>query len=407
MLYTVLLVTSVGLAQPVASSIDDESVESSSVEQTEQESEGQSVFMWTQDAEVSETDISMLPIQITLQNGIVLIGSMEFQQLLTWTPQSTDPVRFYMDSGAVQEIASEAISSIVQVTTSTQPAIEQETVTKEEVEPVEEEVDEEVVFAPSVGDFSFQNPAASRYLYAPSSIPLQKGQGYTSLKFVFLSGVVGVTDNVTLLVGSTIIPVVSVVGGKYAKQINEKWHVGAGAEVFFLPFASAFDNGSPTAPLSIGFVSATYGDLNSHVTVATGVAYEQLFSNGRINHPIMIAGHKRLSDRLAVVTENWLLMNLDIMADGRSPYTASINSLAFRFIGNRSDDYYIFGQTISSRGYPRATVDFGLVFLNTNESASLDDPVLDTTHYSLYSENVTVGPIPWVDYTWHFGPARR
>ena len=159
--------------------------------------------------------------------------------------------------------------------------------------------------------------------------------------------------------------------------------------------------------MSIGFVSATYGDLNSHVTVATGVAYEQLFSNGRINHPVMVAGHKRLSDRLAVVTENWLLMNLDIMAEGRSPFTASINSVAFRFIGNRSDDYYIFGQTISSRGYPRATVDFGLVFLNTNGSASLYDPVLDTTHYSLYSEPATVGPFPWVDYTWHFGPARR
>ena len=207
-----------------------------SVQQPDESTEGD------QSGQVSESNISMLPVQMTLKNGIVLTGSIEFQQLLTWTPQSTETIRFYMDSGAVQDIGSELISSMVQVTTSPQPSVEQETAPEAVVESVEEEVDEDVVFAPSVGDFSFQNPAASRYLYAPSSIPLQKGQGYTSLKFVFLSGVVGVTDNFTLLVGSTIIPVASVVGGKYAKQINEKWHVGAGAEVFFLPFASAFDN---------------------------------------------------------------------------------------------------------------------------------------------------------------------
>ena len=254
------------------------------------------------------------------------------------------------------EIAGETISSIIQVTTSAQPAADQETVWEEEVESVNKKVESRRLnLFKKVMERSCLHLALviSRFkirrllvICMPSSIPLQKGQGYTSLKFVFVSGVVGVTDNVTLLVGSTLIPVVSVVGGKYAKQIHERLHVGAGAEVFFLPFASAFDNGSPTAPLSIGFVSATYGDLNSHVTVATGVAYEQLFSDGRINH--MVA-YRRLSDRLAVVTENWLLVNLDIMADGRSPYTASINSLAFRFIGNRSDDYNVLGQTISSR----------------------------------------------------------
>ena len=259
-----------------------------------------------------------------------------------------------------------------------------------------------------MGEFSFQNPAASRYLYAPSSIPLQKGQGYVSQKLIFTSGVLGITDNVTLLVGTTVpFPFVSIVGGKFAKQINDKWHVGAGTELFFFPFAGAFDDGTPTIPLGIGFVSATYGDLNSHVTIATGVAYEQVFSNGRVSHPVMVAGHKRLSDRLAVVTENWLLLNLDIMAEGRSPYTASINSLAFRFIGNRSQSYQWFGKTIDSRGYPRATWDFGLVFMNTVDAARLYDPVLDTTHYSLYSDSFTFGPIPWVDYTWHFGPARQ
>ena len=360
------------------------------------------------------------PVLVTmvLKNGVELIGQVEFNQLLMWTPESKDPVQFFLDSGTIQSIPSGNIQSIVQRTAEAESK-EQEPATG--LEPVEtianmtepeiEEVEETTLppgFTPTASGYAFQNPAASRYLYAPSSIPLQKGQGYMSQKLLFTSGVLGVTDNVTLLIGTTVpFPFVSIVGGKYARRINDKWHVGAGAEVFFFPFAGAIDDNSTTVPLSIGFVSGTYGDLDSHVTVATGVIYDQLFSDGGIAHPIMVAGHKRLTDRLAVVTENWMLLNLDIMADGRSPYTASINSLAFRVIGNRNQTYYLFGQTIESRGYPRATWDFGLVFVNFQNPATLNDPVLNTTHYSLYSEAFTFGPIPWVDYTWHFGPERR
>lgn len=408
MLYAILCGASVGFAQPTEPTADDSSLEESQPEQPVEASELKSDGS-TDAVSPSETDISMLPVQLTLNNGIILTGSMEFQQLLIWTPQSTDKIRFYMDSGTLQEISSETISSIVQITHTPEVSVEPDLGSEEIPEQTEAKVVvEDIPFVPSTRGFSFQNPAASRYLYAPSSIPLQQGQGYVSQKLFFTSGVLGVSDNFTLLVGTTIpFPVISIVGGKYAKRINENWHVGAGAEVFFLPFAGAFDNDTPTAPLSIGFVSATYGDLDSHLTFATGVAYEQVFSTGRVSHPVMIAGHKRLSDRLAVVTENWLMLNLDIMADGRSPYTASINSLAFRFIGNRSEKDQWFGRTVASRGYPRATWDFGLVFLNAVDSGTLYDPVLDTTHYSLYAESFMFGPIPWVDYTWHFGPARK
>lgn len=359
------------------------------------------------------------PVLVTmvLKNGVELIGQVEFNQLLMWTPESKDPIQFLLDSGTIQSIPSSNIQSIVQRADEVGPkelepvtALESEETITDTIEPEIEQTDEATSplgFTPTASGYAFQNPAASRYLYAPSSIPLQKGQGYMSQKLLFTSGVLGVTDNVTLLIGTTVpFPFVSIVGGKYARRINDKWHVGAGAEVFFFPFAGAIDD-STTVPLSIGFVSGTYGDLDSHVTVATGVIYDQLFSDGGIAHPVMIAGHKRLTDRLAVVTENWMLLNLDIMADGRSPYTASINSLAFRVIGNRNQTYYLFGQTIESRGYPRATWDFGLVFVNFQNPSTLNDPVLNTTHYSLYSESFTFGPIPWVDYTWHFGPERR
>ena len=408
MTYMVLLCTSLVFANP------DSGVELTS-------NEGASDVIETVEADTLETASALespVLVTMTLKNGVELSGQVEFNQLLTWTPEATEPIQFLLDNGAIQSIPSTNIQSIVQRTPEIEPLESAQPSspdtaknTTDIAQPTAEHTEDlasSTGFTPTASGYSFQNPAASRYLYAPSSIPLQKGQGYMSQKLLFTSGVLGVTDNVTLLIGTTVpFPFVSVVGGKYAKRINDKWHVGAGAEVFFFPFAGSLDDNGTTVPLSIGFVSGTYGDLDTHITVATGVIYDQLFSDGGIAHPVMVAGHKRLTDRLAVVTENWMLLNLDIMADGRSPYTASINSLAFRVIGNRNQTYYLFGQSIESRGYPRATWDFGLVFVNFQNAATLNDPVLDTTHYSLYSETFTFGPIPWVDYTWHFGPERR
>ena len=358
---------------------------------------------------------ALLPVSIRLVNGIVLTGSMNLQDIVTWSPASDAPVSLHLESGTTQSIDASQVDAIVQgheasfedtsappkrAEVGVEPSQNQTTGATDDVANLEN---------PSAsGQFSFINPAASRYLYAPSSIPLQQGQGYVSQKILFTSLAFGVTDNVTLLMGTLVpIPLISVVGGKYARQINSDWHVAAGAEVFFLPFANTVSSNVPSAPLSIGFVSATYGDLDSHITFATGVMYEQVFSNGNVVHPIMIAGHKRMSDRLAVVTENWILLNPDSLAEQRSPYVGSISSLAFRLVGRRDQTYQVFGQLITDNGYPRYTWDFGLVVVSTSSPATLDDPVMDTTHYSLYSDVFNVGPMPWIDYTWHFGPARR
>ena len=366
---------------------------------------------------VENKDVSeiaaLLPVSLRLVNGIVLTGSMNLQDIVRWSPTSDAPVSLFLESGTTQSIDASQVDAIVQGHDASFDDMDSSTkridVEESQEAPAGANDDVAKLENPSVsGEFSFINPAASRYLYAPSSIPLQQGQGYVSQKILFTSLAFGVTDNVTLLMGTLVpIPLVSVVGGKYARQINSDWHVAAGAEVFFLPFANTVSSNVPSAPLSIGFVSATYGDLDSHITFATGVMYEQIFSNGNVVHPIMIAGHKRMSDRLAVVTENWVLLNPDSLAEQRSPYVGSISSLAFRLVGRRDQTYQVFGQLITDNGYPRYTWDFGLVVVSTSIPSTLYDPVTDTTHYSLYSDVFNVGPMPWIDYTWHFGPARQ
>ena len=359
---------------------------------------------------VDEPGAAKVPVTLKLTNGVVLVGEMEIRQVLYWTPSGEGTVDFYLSQGGLQSIQNSLIADILQGHQDVQADTDTNTNTNMvEKEPSPQEAQSEKpsnIESGYEGKFSFANPAASRYLYAPSSIPLQKEQGYVSQKLLFTSAVYGVTDNVTLLMGTMVpIPFLSVVGGKYARRINDKWHVGAGAEAFFNPFAGSFD--APSVPLSIGFVSATYGDLDSHVTVATGAMYEQLFSDGNITHPVFLSGHKRVSDRLALVSENWVLLNPDALGEQRFPYMGSITSVAFRLVGRRDKTYQILGQMVTDNGYPRYTWDFGLVMLSIADSATLTDPLSGTTHYSIFSESFNFGPIPWIDYTWHFGPARR
>ena len=365
-----------------------------------------------------EHRLGEVSVQIQLHNGVVLTGHVPLQQLVLWSPTSIDVLQFSMN-GQTVELQSNQIASIQQIEIPTDrleitaPVTESSPVIDVGTKPVvESEVSDEYVKGSesmnlNPNGFSFANPAASRYLYAPSSIGLQAGQGYVSQKLLFTSGVYALTDNATMLVGTLVpFPLVSVLGAKVSKTLEPDLHVSAGVESFFLPFSGLTGDGGISVPVTIGYAGVTKGDLDSHISVSTGVIYETIFSNGNFVYPIMVAGHHRMSDRLAIVSENWMMLNTDKIQDGLSPYLASINSVAFRLIGQRDANMQIFGQLISDNGYPRYTWDIGLIVLNGAQSESLIDPITGETYYSKYSSSYGIGPLPWVDYTWHFGPAR-
>ena len=137
-------------------------------------------------------------------------------------------------SGQTGKLQSNQIASIQQVeesrSTPESSPVEAESTDTVNTEPQSEEV---VQSSPeneppivNQNGFSFANPAASRYLYAPSSIGLQAGQGYVSQKLLFTSGVYALTDNATILVGTLVpFPLVSVLGGKVSKTLNPDLHV--------------------------------------------------------------------------------------------------------------------------------------------------------------------------------------
>jgi hypothetical protein len=188
----------------------------------------------------------------------------------------------------------------------------------------------------------------------------------------------------------------TVAGGKISTDISDDLHLSAGSEVFIFPF-----NAEIVA--NINFAGFTYGNLDQHISISSGYITMPVFDTEAI--PIVLSGHIRTSDRFAFVTENWLLLDIDSSGGtsyiDRRPFIA-INSLAIRIIGKRDSNQWwngpIFGLSsqIKSRfftesGYPRITYDYGFIFVYGTESGS----------------PFKFGPIPWLDWTWHFGPARK
>ena len=163
----------------------------------------------------------------------------------------------------------------------------------------------------------------------------------------------------------------------------------------------------------------TYQGIND-VFAVTAPALPSGYLNFDGDHeiPIVLAAHHRISDRLAFVTENWLIIDpgneyeryksSSVTTTGGATQTtettktrmsavgplAGLLSGSVRFIGQRDWEPQTVARGQTTSGYPKSTVDVGLIV-----GVLRDDP-------SRLEYNV-IGPIPWVDWSWHFGPARR
>jgi len=206
------------------------------------------------------------------------------------------------------------------------------------------------------GQIYRRDPNRTRYLYGPSAIGLDAGEGYVSQKeMLFTAAAYGVTDNVTVLAG-TVIPVLfagefmGIVALKLTHTlIEDTLHVAVGSEVFIAGFADV-------GALGFVFGSATYGNDERHFTLTVGKPFQMDADSRELGPAILTAsGTYRLTYRLAAVTENWLVLPDE---DGDILY---FNGLAARFIW---DDW---------------ALDLGGIFVTDFEA-----------------------PIPWLDITYNW-----
>ena len=170
------------------------------------------------------------------------------------------------------------------------------------------------------GEYWFPNPNSTRLFFAPSGQMLKKGEGYFSDYELFFPGIAyGVTDNVTIGGGVSLFPAavedqVYYVTPKIGISVADKVHVAAG--VLFA--------GTKGGTGGIYYGVGTFGDGNASVTLGGGYG----FAGGKIEaKPVgMIGGELRVSRRLGIVTENYLLP----VSDNNFLY-----SFGLRFMGEK------------------------------------------------------------------------
>ncbi len=218
----------------------------------------------------------------------------------------------------------------------------------------------------------------TRLLFSTTGRPLGKGEGYFSDHYVVFPGVsYGITDHFSVSAGFSVIPGTGLseqlfyVAPRIATQFSDRLSVSGG-----VLFARGGDGEDES--LGLGFVMATLGRPEKSLTVGVGAArtvseeYYTTYAGGEwrgdfrnkasYTPVVMVGGTARLSRRIALVSENWLILNDDFKIS-EQPF-----GLGVRFLGDR------------------LTADVGVI---------------------LIGEVIQDGfPVPWLSVTYHFGKSK-
>lgn len=182
------------------------------------------------------------------------------------------------------------------------------------------------------GELWAENPHATRLIFAPTAIPLRKGEGYFSDFWVFLiSSAVGVTDRFTIGGGMSLLPGIDIDENiffllpKYTVVSQPKFKLAVGALAAHVGFGSN-DNGLSTNDRSLGVLYgvATTGSRESNFSLGLGWGY---VGGTLSDRPVVtLGGQHRISRRVALISENWILPFDD---------TDGVVSFGLRFIGEK------------------------------------------------------------------------
>ena len=170
------------------------------------------------------------------------------------------------------------------------------------------------------GQYWFPNPNSTRLFFAPTGKMLKQGEGYFADYELFFPGfAVGVTDYLSIGGGVSILPVgfdeqVYYLTPKIGASLSEKVHLSAGVLMA----------GTSGGTGGIGYGVGTFGDGDASATIGLGYG----FAGGDIqSKPVaMVGGEARVSRRIALVTENYLLPTVD---------NNLVYSFGIRFMGEK------------------------------------------------------------------------
>jgi hypothetical protein len=156
------------------------------------------------------------------------------------------------------------------------------------------------------------NPYATRLLFAPTAIPLRRGDGYVADFWIFFaSAAVGVTDRFTLGAGMSLLPLDNFTDNlfyalpKYTVVSQPRLKVALGALMASVPWSSNDSGGRSRQSLGILYGVATTGSPESNLTLGAGWGY---VGGTLANKPVItVGGQHRATKRIALISENWLV----------------------------------------------------------------------------------------------------
>jgi hypothetical protein len=207
------------------------------------------------------------------------------------------------------------------------------------------------------------DPNYSRLMFSPTGRPLEKGHGTFSDYYVlFPSLSYGITNNISISGGMSFIPGIGVgeqlfyVAPRVGAQFSDNFALSGG-----VLYATAGLDSDESLSGGIAFAVATVGKPDLSLTAGFGYAFTkaEFDSEWQESPLIMLGGSARLSDHIALVSENWFFL------DGETRFSEQPLALAARFIGDR------------------LSADVGIVF----NSAILEEGL----------------PVPWLSFSYHFG----
>jgi hypothetical protein len=185
----------------------------------------------------------------------------------------------------------------------------------------------------------FPNPNATRLFFAPTGQMLRKGEGYFSDYELFFPGVAyGLTDHISIGGGVSIFPTgvddqIYYVTPKIGMSFGEKVHLSAGVLA-----GSVIGGDGDFAGIVYGV--GTYG--TGDVSVTGGFGYGFAGSDVASEPVGMVGGEKRISKRVALVTENYFVKSAigDPVVSGGIRFMSdklTVDLALFKFLGDEND----------------------------------------------------------------------
>jgi len=205
------------------------------------------------------------------------------------------------------------------------------------------------------------DPNKSMYLFSPSAYPIGKNNKYCrDFCILFPSFNYGITETISAQAGIFWVPGldindIPIIGSlKTSLFSTEKLAFAGGFMYVGIPTISIEDEEDLHLGGGFLFITGTYGDHFNHATLSLGWGFARGNDDWQMmERPIfVIAGNKRISQNIALVTENWIWPDIEF---GYMPF-----SLSARFLGKRiaTDVGILFTIETIKQGLPIPIINF-------------------------------------------------